>query len=154
MSTYIRTWTVLVRVNTGPPTWWKPDFKIERDKITIIRFGWLQMCVQIGIGTKRALEAEMESSLLPADERAEIRALQDRFNDALRVEDKVRRTRLGVEIVKDVDRFMRPTADRGFEDVSAQARAMAEDIKMQVGIHIFDIDLKTAEKMRESWSKR
>lgn len=146
MGTYIRTWTVLVRVNTGPPTWWKPDFAIERGKITHIRFGWLRMAVQIGLGTKRALEAEMESSLLPADERVEIRILQDRLSDALRVDDKAKQTRLGVEIVKDIDAFLRPSGDRGFRERSAQARTMAESIKMRVGTLIFDIDMESAKR--------
>jgi hypothetical protein len=147
MSTYIRTWTVLVRVNTGPPTWWKPDYGFRRGKVTIIRVGWLRMCVQIGFGTKRALEAEMESSLLPADERTEIRFLQDRLDYALTVTtDKSQQTRLGVEIVKDIDNFLRPKAKSGFKEPSPQARAMAENLKVAVGMEIFDIDPETAQR--------
>jgi hypothetical protein len=59
VSTYIRTATVLVRVNTGPPTWWRPNFGIELDRRFLhIRFGWLRACVQIGFGTRRHPEEE------------------------------------------------------------------------------------------------
>lgn len=58
-KTYVRTWTALVRINTGPPTWWKPDLGFSRTKtVTHVRAGWLRFCIQIGVGTQRHPEEE------------------------------------------------------------------------------------------------
>lgn len=52
--TYIRTWTVLVRVNTGAPTWWRPDLGIKREgRLLIVRAGWLRACIQVALGTRQ-----------------------------------------------------------------------------------------------------
>lgn len=53
---YTRTFVVGLNVNTGKPTWWKPNAGIVRNhkkKITHVRFGWLRMAVQIGFKTTR-----------------------------------------------------------------------------------------------------
>lgn len=59
-KTYVRTLTVLVRVNVGPPTWWKPSVGLEfpKRKLLIIKVGWLRTAIQIGIGSKRHHEEE------------------------------------------------------------------------------------------------
>lgn len=58
MGTYIRTATALVRVNTGPPTWWKPNGSITRTPggPVIIRVGWLRLALEVGLGTARHSE--------------------------------------------------------------------------------------------------
>lgn len=64
-KTYIRTATVLVRVNTGPPTWWRPNFsgtKSSRDEPVILRAGWLRLAIEVAIGTKRHSKAEAEEA--------------------------------------------------------------------------------------------
>jgi len=62
MGTYVRTLTVLVRVNTGPPTWWKPrvgaEFMQGKMRGFHLNVGWLNTAVQIGIGTRRHPEEE------------------------------------------------------------------------------------------------
>lgn len=54
---YVRTITTLVRINTGPPTWRTPHAKVERmtgsSNGFILSVGWLQVALQIGVGTRR-----------------------------------------------------------------------------------------------------
>lgn len=51
MGTFHRIWAISLRIDTGPPTWWKPNGKIKRTaKSTEVRFGWLRMAVQITVG--------------------------------------------------------------------------------------------------------
>lgn len=50
--TYVRTMTVLIRVNTGAPTWWMPNLKARfTGRIFLIEMGWLRACLQLGFGT-------------------------------------------------------------------------------------------------------
>lgn len=58
--TYIRTLTLLLRVNTGAPTWWAPRFRIERSgQYVHVSTGWLRCAVQVGINTQRHEETEV-----------------------------------------------------------------------------------------------
>lgn len=51
--------TIVVRINTGAPTWWLPKVSISRPTIafTEIKFGWLRACFQIGFGAKNSAPA-------------------------------------------------------------------------------------------------
>lgn len=56
--TRIYSFTTLLRVNTGPPTWWKPTLGVDFGRIVIVRAGWLRACIQIGVGLRRHRDEE------------------------------------------------------------------------------------------------
>lgn len=57
--TRIWTCTWLLRVNTGPPTWWRPNVGADLNEgVLIVKAGWLRACAQVAVGIRRARDEE------------------------------------------------------------------------------------------------
>lgn len=59
-QTKVRLMTVVVRTNTGPPTWWLPRFDVERMTRggVHVRAGWVRGCIEVGVRIRNVATEE------------------------------------------------------------------------------------------------